>query len=287
MSVTVDCRRRAPLLPTPTSTSSQERPARRAMSTNARSALRRPGVVPRDMSAMSGRSATAGEANLPPVPHPVVSVVVPTRDRAEYLDVTLTSLADQDFTEPYEVIVVDDGSSDSTADVVRRHDVRALMHDPPRGQNAARNAGARVADADLIALVDDDVFAPREWLRELVEGARPHADAQAFGGPISARLEGPAPRSCGRELPPITTLDLGGDDVETELVWSANMLLRRSALELAGEFDESLATGGDEEEWLRRLASGGGKVVYVARAGIAHRRVGDDARLRSLMRSAD
>jgi glycosyltransferase involved in cell wall biosynthesis len=220
------------------------------------------------------------------VPKPVVSVVVPTRDRAGYLDVTLASLADQDFTEPYEVIVVDDGSRDSTGDVIRRHGARALMHDPPRGPNAARNAGAQMAEADLIALVDDDVFAPREWLREFVEGARRHADAQAFGGPIRARLEGPAPRSCGREAPPVTTLDLGSGDVEADLVWSANMLLRRSALELAGPFDESLPTGGDEEEWLRRLASRGGKIVYIAAAAIDHRRVGDDARLRSLMRSA-
>jgi glycosyltransferase involved in cell wall biosynthesis len=234
---------------------------------------------------MSGVSVTAAEANLPHVT-PAVSVVVPTHDRADYLDVTLSSLLDQDFPEPYEVIVVDDGSRDTTADVIRRHGVRALVHDPPRGPNAARNAGARAAEADLIALVDDDVFAPREWLRELVEGARRHPDAEVYGGPIRARLEGRAPRSCGRERPPITTLDLGPDDTQAELVWSANMLLRRSALERAGEFDESLPTGGDEEEWLRRLAARGGCVMYIAAAPIDHRRAGDDARLRSLMRGA-
>jgi glycosyltransferase involved in cell wall biosynthesis len=235
---------------------------------------------------MSGISGTALEANLRDVPKPVVSVVVPTRDRAGYLDVTLRSLADQDFAEPYEVIVVDDGSRDATTDVVARHGVRLIAHDPPRGPNAARNAGMAAGDTDLVAFVDDDVFAPREWLRELVEGARRHPDAVAFGGPIRARLEGPAPRSCGRELPPVTTLDLGAADVQTELVWSANMLVRRAAVELAGEFDPTLPTGGDEEEWLRRLGSRGGKVIYIAAAALDHRRVGDDARLRSLMRSA-
>ena len=221
------------------------------------------------------------------MPKPVVSVVVPTRNRAGYLDVTLASLADQDFAEPYELIVVDDGSRDATTDVIRRHEgVRSLVHDAARGPNAARNAGARMAEADLIALTDDDVFAPRGWLRALVEGARRHPDADVFGGPIRARLDGPAPRSCGRELPPITTLNLGAFDVETDLVWSANMLLRRTALELAGKFDETLPTGGDEEEWLRRLAAHGGHVFYIGDAAIDHRRVGDDARLRSLMRSA-
>ncbi len=217
---------------------------------------------------------------------PVVSVVVPTHDRADYLAVTLDSLDDQDFDEPYEVVVVDDGSRDATPSVAGRPGVRYIRHDPPRGVNAARNEGARNAEADLIALVDDDVRAPRGWLRALVQGAREHPDAEAFGGPIRARFEGPAPRSCGRELPPITTLDLGREDRETELVWSANMLVRRGALERVGEFDESLPTGGDEEEWLRRLRANGGRVMYLAKAGLDHRRTGDDARLRNLMRSA-
>lgn len=217
---------------------------------------------------------------------PVVSVVVPTANRALYLEVALASLARQELDEPYELIVVDDGSTDSTADVAEAEGARLLRHDPPRGANAGRNAGVRAAGADLIALVDDDVSVPRGWLRALVEGARRHPHAEAFGGPIRARFEGPAPRGCGRELPPITTLDLGSRDTEAELVWSANMLFRRSAFERVGPFDEGLPTGGDEEDWLRRLRAAGGTVMYLADAGLDHRRVGDDARLRSLMRSA-
>lgn len=217
---------------------------------------------------------------------PVVSVVVPTSNRALYLEVALASLARQDLEEPYELIVVDDGSTDSTAEVAEAEGARLLRHDPPRGANAARNAGVRAAGADLIALVDDDVSAPRGWLRALVEGARRHPHAEAFGGPIRARFEGPAPRGCGRELPPITTLDLGVEDRQAELVWSANMLFRRSAFERVGPFDEGLPTGGDEEDWLRRLRAAGGTVMYLADAWLDHRRVGDDARLRSLMRSA-
>jgi GT2 family glycosyltransferase len=220
------------------------------------------------------------------VPKPVASVVVPTRDRADYLAVTLASLADQSFREPYEVIVVDDGSSDATTEVIARSGVRAIVHDRPRGPNAARNAGTRAAQADLIALVDDDVFAPRGWLEALVAGTRRHDEADVVGGPIRASLEGPAPRSCGREAPPVTTLDLGPADRETQFVWSANMMFRRSAFERIGPFDEERPPGGDEEEWLRRLADAGGRVFYVAGATIDHRRAGDDVRLRALMRSA-
>src|SRR3954469_23213238 len=97
MSVIVDCLRMLPETPTPTSMTSHENPACWAIAAKAASAVRSPGVVPRETSAMSGVSATDTEANLPGVPKPVVSVVVPTRDRAGYLDVTLASLADQDF----------------------------------------------------------------------------------------------------------------------------------------------------------------------------------------------
>jgi glycosyltransferase involved in cell wall biosynthesis len=219
------------------------------------------------------------------VPRPVVSVVVPTRDRAAYLDVTLRSLEGQDLSDPYEVIVVDDGSDGAGSDVAERAGARVLRP-TGRGPNTARNAGIAAAAADLVALVDDDVEAPAGWLRAIVEGAERHREADAFGGPIRARLEGPAPRACGREDAPITSLDLGDEDREVELVWSANMALRRAAFESVGPFDERFSTGGDEEEWLRRLRAGGGRVVYLARAGLDHRRAGDDARLRSLMRGA-
>jgi GT2 family glycosyltransferase len=214
-------------------------------------------------------------------------VVVPTSGRADYLEVALASLAAQDIDrDAYEVIVIDDGSTDRTPSVIEAAGARSVTRDTPAGPNAARNTGVRMAGADLVAMVDDDVWAPPGWLRALVDGAQRHPQAGALGGPIRARLEGPAPRSCGRELPPITSLDLGPEDRPAELVWSANMAIRRGAFDQVGPFDERFSTGGDEEDWLRRLRGLGGEVVYVAEAGLDHRRAGDDARLRSLMRSA-
>ena len=215
-----------------------------------------------------------------------MSVVVPTKDRPGYLEVTLRSLRDQDLPDSYELIVVDDGDDPGTRAAAHAAGARLLRPRGGHGPNTARNTGIEDAAAELIALVDDDVHAPRGWLRALVEGAARHSDADALGGPIRARFEGPAPRACGREEPPITSLDLGPSDREAELVWSANMLLRRAAWERVGPLDERFSTGGDEEEWLRRLRAAGGRVVYVADAELFHRRVGDDARLRSLMRSA-
>jgi glycosyltransferase involved in cell wall biosynthesis len=219
------------------------------------------------------------------VSQPVVSVVIPTRDRAGYLRLALESLAKQNLGEPWEVLVVDDGSSSETGSVAEAGGATVLASGG-RGLNAARNAGIRAARAELVALTDDDVVAPPGWLRAVVEGAKRHHDSEAFGGPIQARLEGPAPRSCGREAPPITALDLGQVDRGTDLVWGANMALRRAAFERVGPFDESIHGGGDEEDWLRRLRESGGRVTYLAGAGLVHRRAGDDVRLRALVRGA-
>ena len=219
---------------------------------------------------------------------PVVSVVVPTRGRAAYLEVTLDSLLAQRTGIAHEILVVDDGDGGPTADAVRaRRAVRYLPHGPARGLNAARNTGVRESAAPLIAFVDDDVLVPPGWLAALVEGADRDLDAEAFGGPIRARFEGRPPRGCGREQPPITTLDLGEQDREVDFVWGANFAVRRSAVKRVGPFDEGIVQPhGDEEEWLERLRAAGGRIVYLAGAGLDHRRTAEDARLRPLARAA-
>jgi glycosyltransferase involved in cell wall biosynthesis len=222
-----------------------------------------------------------------PMDPAAVTIVVPTRGRAAYLEVTLDSLRRQRTRAAYELLVVDDGATDATPEVAGRFGARLLRHGERRSLNAARNTGLRAAGADLIAFVDDDVFVPPGWLDAIVEGAKRHPDAEAFGGPIRARFEGHAPRACGREDPPITTLDLGPEDVEAEMVWGANFAVRRSAVERIGEFDERLDRGhGDEEDWLLRLRGLGGRIVYLAGAGLDHRRSPGDSGLSALARSA-
>jgi glycosyltransferase involved in cell wall biosynthesis len=218
---------------------------------------------------------------------PEITVVVPTRDRAAYLEVTLGSLARQRTDTPHEILVVDDGAGDSTAAVAARHGARYVSRGAHRGLNAARNTGLHEAQAALIAFVDDDVLVPPDWLSALADGVRAYPEAEVFGGPIRARFEGPAPRACGREEPPITVLDLGAQDRATDTVWGANFAVRRSAVERIGPFDEGIVRPhGDEEEWLERLRAAGGRIVYVAQAGLEHRRTAADARLGPLARAA-
>jgi glycosyltransferase involved in cell wall biosynthesis len=223
---------------------------------------------------------------------PEISVVIPTRNRAKYLDVALVSLAVQPPGIDYEVIVVDDGSTDATAEIVARHRVR-LVSSPGRGLNSGRNAGAAASSAPLIAFLDDDVRVDPGWLAALRDGAAHYPEAGVFGGPIRAVFEGPAPTSCGRERPPITTLELGPLDQPAEMVWGSNFAVRRSVFERLGGFDEGIGghtagedwLHGDEEDWLLAYRRAGGEIVYLGAAAVEHRRVGDDARLRALARA--
>jgi glycosyltransferase involved in cell wall biosynthesis len=212
--------------------------------------------------------------------------VIPTRDRTGYLDVTLASVMPQARRAAAEVLVVSDAADAATASVAERHGARLVSMVSAGGANAARNAGIGAATGDPIVLIDDDVRAPPGWLEALLAGVSETPDRDVFGGPIIALLEGGGPRACGREPAPITTLDLGPDDRDVQFVWSANMALRRRALEQVGVFDETILGRGEEEDWQRRYAALGGRVRYLARAGIEHRRTAADSTLASLSRAA-
>jgi GT2 family glycosyltransferase len=217
---------------------------------------------------------------------PVASILIPTRGRPAYLDVALRSIAPQAAASGVELVVVSDGGGPATRSVAERHGARVIELAGRRGANAARNAGIAASAGDPVVLVDDDVFAPPGWLQAVLDGVREYPDHDVFGGPIRADLDGRAARSCGREKPPITTLDLGAADRDADLVWSANMAIRRRALARVGPFDESIHGRGEEEDWERRHRSLGGRIRYLARAGLDHRRTGADASLRRLSTAA-
>lgn len=217
---------------------------------------------------------------------PPATIVVPTRNRADYLDVALASFAPQVAAAGAEIVVVVDGADPASVAVAERHGARVLAPAPPQGPNAARNAGIAAAHGELIVLVNDDVQAPPTWLPALLAAAAATPERDVFAGPIRAAIEGGGPRSCGREAPPITTLDHGAADRDIRVGWSANLAIRRAALETIGGFDEAIEVGaGDEEEWQARYRSTGGHVRYVAAAGLDHRRTGADATLRALARA--
>jgi GT2 family glycosyltransferase len=217
------------------------------------------------------------------------SIVIPTRARLAYLRVALDSIAPQAGREDVEVLVVEDApESAPVRELARRMGARYEPNGGALGLNVARNTGVARSTGELVVFVDDDVRAGPEWLAALLRAAAENRDVDVFTGPIRPALEGPAPRGCGRESAPLTTLDLGPVDTDARFAWGANMAIRRSALERVGPFEEALADGGDEQEWQERLRvlEPGARVLYVAQAAVDHRRAGADARLRALARAA-
>ena len=187
----------------------------------------------------------------------------------------------------HEILVVDDGARDSTAEVAARHGVRCVRHGEPRSLNAARNTGLREARAPLIAFVDDDVArAPGLARRPGRRGARPsggrgvrRADPRPLRRSPSARLRARgsahhSPRS--RTARTVRPTRCGAR--------TSPYVARRSSAS-APSTSASCRPHGDEEEWLERLPRRRGRVVTWRRAGLEHRRTAADARLAPLSSS--
>jgi len=220
---------------------------------------------------------------------PPASIVIPTRARPAYLEVALASIVPQAQDAGAEVLVIDDaGDSTPARALAERLGARYEPHPCPLGLNVARNTGVERSAGELVVFVDDDVRVRPGWLQALLAAARKHPETDVFTGPIEPRLEGSRLRSCGREGPPITSLNLGNRDTDARYAWGANMTIRRSALERIGPFEIALEHAGDEQEWQDRLRTSepDARVLYVARAALEHRRAGEDAQLRSLARAA-
>jgi GT2 family glycosyltransferase len=218
---------------------------------------------------------------------PPASIVIPTRGRPTYLEVALASIAPQAIAVGAELIVVDDsGPSEDRRALAERFGARYEAHPRPLGLNVARNTGVERSSGELVVFVDDDVDVCEGWLEALVRRAAEHPDVDVLAGAIVPRLEGRPARGCGREGPPITSLQLGPEDCFTSYAWGSNMAIRRAALERVGPFDVSLEQGGDEQEWQDRLRADGGQVLYVADATLHHRRTPEDSRLLRLCRAS-
>lgn len=170
-------------------------------------------------------------------PQPLVSVVFATRDRAERVGALLESLRAQTLgRDRFEVVAVDDGSSDRTPDVLRRAEeagdlaLRVLRHERSRGPAAARNAGWRAACGDLVAFTDDDCVAAAGWLEaglsawggdpaRIVQGRTdPHPEEAPAIGPFSRTLVihrlGPHYQTCNVFYPRALLERVGGFDAQ-------------------------------------------------------------------------
>jgi glycosyltransferase involved in cell wall biosynthesis len=206
---------------------------------------------------------------------PVLSAIVPTRNRAELLPRVLANLAEQQFPpDRWELIVVDDGSTDGTAEVVGRFmkDARmrvALIRQKNAGAGAARNAGAAVARGRRFLFLDDDMIASAALVAE-------HA----------GYTEDPSTSVIGRIEPPSSHRDpwMAWEDAQLAKLaaalaagrapgprdfYSGNCSVPSALFHAVGGFDVTLARGEDFQLGFR-LADHGGHLAYSQRALSTH-----------------
>lgn len=199
---------------------------------------------------------------------PMVSVVIPTYNRADLLDRLLAALEECDTPDSgIEVIVVDDGSVDHTAEVVSRRRQVSYYRQANAGPAAARNRGWIRARGDIVAFTDDDTVPDRRWLVDLVDWYRANPGADAVGGAI-------------RPLRPSFLADFiqldgvvghGDDERGVRYLVTANAAFRRSALELVGGFDETFASPAAEDTDLSfRLRAQGVSLHTIGGALVLH-----------------
>lgn len=113
-----------------------------------------------------------------------ISVVIPAYNEEKYLPACLRALQEQTYpANRYEIIVVDNASTDATADVARRFGVR-VVHEPVKGVARARQAGFEAARGQVIASTDADTVAPRWWLSRIAEHMEQDPDLGGVYGPV-------------------------------------------------------------------------------------------------------
>ncbi len=209
-----------------------------------------------------------------------ISIVVCTYNRAALLERALQSLVIQQCPPglEYELIIVDDASTDNTAEIVREAkrctDRRVVyIRENGRGISAARNSGVQAARSEWIAFTDDDQIAEPTWLWNLWF-AQGKSSAQCVGGARTLEL----PQRVLQTLPRQTRLILGeipcvGDlhpCTRDSLLCTGNLLLRKDVIVKAGGFDESLTQGGEDTDLLMRLRASGVVCWFTPHAVVRH-----------------
>jgi glycosyltransferase involved in cell wall biosynthesis len=195
---------------------------------------------------------------------PEISVVIPARNGASTLPALLRSLEAQTLgRDRFEVIVVDNDSSDPTAEVAASYGAR-VVHEPVANRSLARNRGVAAARAPLYAFTDADCAAHPCWLEELLRCA---PSAPLVAGAVQVVASEP-PNALER----FELLWRFGQEHWVEQGWAAtaNLLVRREAFDAIGGFDPAWREGGEDADFCFRAAKAGHPLGYCGAARVEH-----------------
>lgn len=231
---------------------------------------------------------------LPIAPLPDVSIIIVNWNTGDLLEECLDSLKRMDPGPSFEVCVVDNASTDSSVDTIRRRypDVHVIANTLNAGFAAANNQGAASARGRYLLLLNPDTVAFPNSLAELVRFTDAHPDAGAVG-PRLLNSDGSPQRSCWRGQPgvasalvdglylwkipgaPLTSrleIDPGAvqEPIEVDHILGACMLIRRDAWDRVGSLDEGFFLYLEETDWCVRATKAGWKIMFNPATAITH-----------------
>lgn len=205
-----------------------------------------------------------------------VSVAIPCYNGAHYISETIESVLRQSRPAD-EVLVIDDGSTDESASLIQLYPVTLIRHAKNLGLSAARNTAMNTASGDILAFIDVDAQADREWLHGLLNGYT-HSDIGGVGG---AGIEACEYSLSDRWRHRHASQNHGERPKDqVDFLYGLNMSFRREALRQVGGFCLTLRTNAEDMDMGFRLTQAGYRLVYRPEARVYHQRTDDRDSLR-------
>ncbi|MBU1567474.1 MAG: glycosyltransferase [Proteobacteria bacterium] len=214
-----------------------------------------------------------------------ISAIICTRNRAAFLEKCLCGLIKQTLnSDRYEIIVVDNGSTDNTPEILFKFADNPLVHvvtEPIAGLSRARNRGLKEAKSLYVGYIDDDAVPCERWLEaalEAFQGSNPEPDW--VGGPVTLEWEVEKPVWINEELSaPLGWVNWGDSPrplTASEWLIGANSCFRKDCLEKFGGFDERLGRkgssllSGEEIQIKKKIEATGGMLYYHPDVTVRH-----------------
>ncbi len=193
-------------------------------------------------------------------------MVIPVYNRKDFIRQCLESVLRQDFKGDYEVIVVDDGSTDGTREVLKEFDSQILVHSNQtnRGLTYSRNKGIDLSRGKWVAFTDSDCIVNEDWLKELIKPFTISSQLAVVGG----RIDDPVSKTYW-ELVNKGANFIARKDRYVREILGCNMCFRREFL-LKNKFDESLKYAGDEVDLCLKARRQGYRIYYYNSAKVIH-----------------
>lgn len=200
---------------------------------------------------------------------PFISVIIPVWNSPDLIAKCLTAIAGQTYPgDRYEVLVVDNGSTDETAAVARSLPFVTLLSEPVAGSYPARNLGLKSARGEYVAFTDADCIPDPGWLAAAARAARRHPHAAVLAGHVELfRADSSGSAAC-EKYEYAFEFDQAKNASNGVCVTANWVSLRATLLEFGG-FDEALKSGGDWD-LCRRMRTAGQQIVYVPDMLVGH-----------------